>query len=148
VIQRKTISLFLLCLLLLVNWHNAFFHAHYETEEAEFPIVHQHDHDHHHSHHHGQSELALWNWIKGLLGDFEHPDLGENHFELFLNPNHQIGLGQSSAIVFQPFIFTSLYLQLSDVDTCRNDQVPIRVLSFSDPPFFDSLSNRGPPAFS
>ena len=150
-IRKRIISFFLLCLLLLINWHNTFFHSHHGPvkEESSVFYYHHHHHDHYHSdHHHGQNELALWDWIKQVLGDFEHPDLGEKHFELFLNPGNQIGLDLPSAVVFQPFIFQPQYLQLSDLDNSQENKIPIRVLSFSDPPFFDSISNRGPPIFS
>ncbi|MCB9304694.1 MAG: hypothetical protein H6566_29015 [Lewinellaceae bacterium] len=132
----------------MISWHNTFFHSHQGTVKEEFAVVHKHDHGHQNSgHHHGESKLALWDWVKQILGDFEHPDLGENHFELFLNPGNQIVLDQPSAIVFQPFIIPE-YPQFSDLDTYQNNNAPIKVLSLSGPPFFDSLSNRGPPTFS
>lgn len=147
VIQRRVISFFLLCLLLLINWHNTFSHSHQEIVGEELAVVHEHGH-HHSDHHHGQTELAHWDWLNGILGDFEHPDLGENHFELFLNPGNQIGLDQPSVFVFQPFILTPQYLQLADLSTDQRNKIPIRGHSFFEPSFFDSLSYRGPPAFS
>ena len=83
-----------------------------------------------------------------MLGDFEHPDLGEKHFELFISSGSQIALNQPSALVSQPFIFTSQYLQFLDLEKYLNNDRPGTALSFSDPPFFDSISNRGPPTFS
>jgi hypothetical protein len=132
---------------LLVNCHNTFFHSHHRTEEEKVAVVHQHDH-HHSDHYHGHSNLAFWDWVKQVLGDFEHPDLGEKHFELFLNSYKQIGVDQPSAIVFQPFILTPPYFQFSALDTSQKNKIPIGVLSFSDLPYFDSISYRGPPTFS
>lgn len=150
VIRRRIISFLLLCLLLLINWHNTFIHSHYGIEEKDFAFVHQHDHGHHHSddHHNGQGGSAFENWIKQMLGDFEHPDLGEKHLESFLNPDNQVGLDQPSALVFQPFILTSRFLQLPGLDTFQESQIPPWVLYFPDPSFFDANSNRGPPQFS
>ena len=148
-IRKRIISFSLLCLLLLVNWHNAFIHSHYGAGEEDFAFVHQHDHSHNHTdHHNGQHRWNLGDWIMQVLGNFEHPDLGEKHFKSFLNPGNQIGLDQPSALVSQLFILTPHYLQLSDLDTSQEKKMPPWVLYFPDPPFFDSVSSRGPPQFS
>lgn len=142
------ISLFLLCLLLTINWHNSILHSHQGEVKGESNAVHQHSHDHHPDHHHGADELALWDWLAHLLGDFNHPDQGEKHFEIFLNPGYQIGIEQPGKVVDQPYFYHVNCLQSLDSNTDQNREKPNRVLSFSDPPFFDSLSNRGPPTFS
>ena len=144
-IQRRIISSILLCLLFLINWHNTFFHSHQKSAKGETLLV--HTHDHHDHHHHGERKLALWDWLHLLLDHFEHPDLGEKHFEVFLHPAGQIGLQQPTTVIFQPFAFHLEDLRSIAVEKHQHNK-PNKVLSFADPPFLKALSTRGPPKFS
>lgn len=144
----RIISIFLLSLLLLVNWHNASFHAHEGQDGGEIATHHDHDHHPHSDHHHDQPDSGLFNWFQQLLGDFGHADLGEDHFEVFLHPQHQTGVNQT--VVSTPLAFALLPSPISfkTRQPLEENEIPDRVRSFSDPPFLEIVANRGPPSFS
>ena len=127
-----------------MNWHNSILHTHQQQMQDE-EIVMDHGHDHEHAHHH---EIDFWGWFKGMLGDLEHQDLGENHFEVFLRSGNQIVLDQQS-ILSQPVIFfTPQHLELSSPFIIQQAKRLNVEYSLTDPPFLEAQSNRGPPSFS
>ncbi|MCB0640977.1 MAG: hypothetical protein KDC44_05030, partial [Phaeodactylibacter sp.] len=80
--------------------------------------------------------------------DFEHPDLGEDHFELFLKPGRQITLDQSSTFLDSPFTLFQITLERADFVLQRKVVKPQKVPSFTDPPVHSASGSRGPPLFS
>ena len=147
-IRTRIISTLLLCLLLLVNWHNASFHAHEVLAGNEFGTFHDHEHAHHSDHHHDQPDSGIFSWLQQLLGDFEHADLGEDHFQVFLHPQPQTGANQ---LVYPTSLILALLPSPISVKTWQpleENETPDRVRSFSDPPFLEIVANRGPPLFS
>jgi hypothetical protein len=107
-------------------------------------VVHDHDNDHQHD----QEDSGLLSWIKQFLGDFEHSDLGEKHFEQFLHPQNQLGSGQASMVVLSPFAFLAKPTTYFGHRILQQKITPIWDLSFVDPPFLEHIPNRGPPVFS
>jgi hypothetical protein len=142
VIKDKIIAFFLLSLLLIVNWHNTIPHDHIELD----PHI-GHDHLHHHNHHlHGIG--FIWNLVKQLAGNVEHPDQGENHLELFPNPNIQIDLSNLQATLGSKFTVSQHFEPEDNTNLVNRNGFPFIILSFSDPPFLKDSGNRGPPSFS
>lgn len=151
VIRKRCISIFLLCLFMLVNWHNALLHAHGSLEGRGNVVVHSPDHGHHHHHHHHQGEqtFSFTDWIKQLLVDYEHADLGDKHLEVFLQPQQQSLSNQFVTLDFPPTIFFLSTIPFSSLEAiARESFIPIGVLAFSDPPFWETTPSRGPPLFS
>ena len=148
-IKRKIISIFLLCLLLMVNWHNSFLHSHTESTKGHFSIVHNHDHSHFDHQHNINDELAMWDWIEQFLGNFEHPCLGEKHLEIFLKAKTQIGIDISSLSISQiSYLVLDSHFSLSDQNISKKKRLLNSAFAFYNPPFFDSINPRGPPQFS
>ena len=146
-VKTRIISTFLLFLLLLVNWHNTALHAHEVLEENEFGTIPDHDHAHH-SYHHDQPDSGIFSWFQQLVGDFEHADLGEDHFKVFLHPQHQTGANQPVSTPSLAFALLPGPISLKQWQPLEKNKMPDRVRSFSDPPFLEIVANRGPPTFS
>lgn len=145
----------MLCLLLAINWHNTFRHTHFGLVGGNDDLVWvqveppQHAHTHTDRHHHRHEEkMSFLNWLHGLLGDFEHTDFGDSHFELFLNSNNYFSLKHLAKITYYPAVFLLLHYSTSEPTEFEKKDVPKEVLSFSDPPFLASFTSRGPPAVS
>ena len=148
VARKANISTFLLCLLLLVNRHNSFHHSHTVLGNDQLTTDSHHDHDHHSDHHHQNSILHFWDWIKHIIGDFEHSDLGDQHLELFLNPNHQSGFGNIYEVNIQPVIVFWQPADLYQNTVVQKSSLTLFELVFYDSSFLDLPDNRGPPLFS
>lgn len=131
-----------------MNGHAIFFHSHTEMENQDH-YTHQHDHDHYHSaHQHQQGIAALWDWITEALGDFEHSDQGDKHLEIYQVSNLLSKLNHISTVDIDFLPIHWQVIDLSKYTSVQNSGIPLFEQSFSDPPFLDAPSNRGPPLFS
>lgn len=148
--KNLKISIFLLCLLWIVNWHNTFLHSHDPNVKDSTSHSHAHSHSHQHSHDHHQHthKLSFWAWIQQLVHDFEHPDLGDKHLELFIKSAQKIKLNQSQVAVLIPFLLSTSLDQTMDKENQQSLIFLKKILSFSDPPYLRSIIPRGPPIFS
>lgn len=144
-LNQKAISLFFLSLLILVSGHNALIHDHHGSAIAkDLSGTHHHSGDHHH--HHGASDF--WGWLQGVMGDFEHPDLGEQHFEIYLQPANPVYVSTTD-LPEVVHIYGLNYDNGQGVGMTEHlGPVPDREHTGSDPPCLSALFSRGPPLIS
>ncbi|PHR23097.1 MAG: hypothetical protein COA38_17405 [Fluviicola sp.] len=85
---NKILPILFLSVYCAVVFHNIVPHIHTDTavHESHQEIGHtSHDHDHGHHHANHENEKSTWtDYILGLLGDIQHPDLGDDHFENYI----------------------------------------------------------------
>jgi hypothetical protein len=145
VLHQKAISLFFLSLLLLVSGHNALIHDHHGSAiTKDLSSTHHHPGDYHH--HHGGSDF--WDWLQGLVGDFEHPDLGEQHLEVYLQPTNSVQLHPEDLLNVVR-ITGSIPESLRGFNgTIQGGVIPAREPTGNDPPCLTALTDRGPPRIS
>ncbi|KAA3639569.1 MAG: hypothetical protein DWQ02_03515 [Bacteroidetes bacterium] len=136
--------------MIAINWHNSFlhFHADVQTEYADDDHDHHQGHHqhHHHSHSHHHDAGSFWDFLKNILGDFDHPDLGETHFEEFLKPGNQLQLDSEEDLFKQPLVVLIINDEKFENTEFQRVVNSFVFPDFSDPPFLESLSTRGPPA--
>lgn len=144
-LHQKAISLFFLSLLLLVSGHNALIHDHHGSAiTKDLSSTHHHPGDYHH--HHGGSDF--WDWLQGLVGDFEHPDLGEQHLEVYLQPTNSVQLHPEDLLNVVR-ITGSIPESLRGFNgTIQGGVIPAREPTGNDPPCLTALTDRGPPRIS
>ncbi len=144
-LHQKAISLFFLSLLLLVSGHNALIHDHHGSAiTKDLSSTHHHPGDYHH--HHGGSDF--WDWLHGLVGDFEHPDLGEQHLEVYLQPTNSVQLHPEDLLNVVR-ITGSIPESLRGFNgTIQGGVIPAREPTGNDPPCLTALTDRGPPRIS
>lgn len=107
---------------------------------------HTHHHDHSHSHAHDEQETGWIDYLFDLLGDLQHTDLEDDHFESFTPQTNSVELG---SIDLQIADFTQHYLvSFSIIETKRTQNQlghpKILYEQFS----FCSSPLRGPPSIS
>jgi len=122
---KNIASILLLSIYCAVVFHNVVPHIHTDNPaEKTQPLTahkshehghHHHDHDHH-SHHENQEESSWIDYVLRLLGDVQHPDLGDDHFENFTaQSNHfDVALLDLKSIDYNPiylFSYTSIELE-------------------------------------
>ena len=88
-----------------IVFHNVVPHIHTGSSPETDPHItvhasHDHgDHEHHHPHQQNEEESSWIDFILGLIGDVQHTDLGDDHFENFTS--------QTTIISVASFDFTS-----------------------------------------
>ncbi len=145
-LYQKVISLFFLFLLILISGHNALIHDHHgEKVVLDEPSIHYH---HSGDHHHQHGTVTFWDWLQGLMDDFEHSDLGEQHFEVYLQPSNVVLISPTTHLEFVHLYGTNHQnLQIVHVPD-QSGLVPVREPTCSDPPCLAFLFDRGPPQIS
>ncbi len=82
-------SVILLASYSIVVLHNVIPHVHNSSHEHDIEVAALQDSHHGHSHHHSHESNSNWfDFLLGLLGDMDHSDIGENHFEDFTLQNN------------------------------------------------------------
>ena len=83
-----------------------------------------------------------------MMDDFEHPDMGDNHFELFLHSNSSIAKVQFVTPGWDVFWVFPQVFELNPQEELAQKQISFGVYVYSDPPIWDADNKRGPPQFS
>lgn len=85
-------SIIFLSIYCAVVFHNIVPHVHSDSTTNDAHHTTHHSHQHHH--HHNEENISWTDYILGLLGDLQHTDLGDDHFENFTAQGSSFDLAQ------------------------------------------------------